>query len=130
MPQVSIPIIDQLIHPSFALLSRVALPANPYTGFFTAVPPQGPLAFTYGIVLKTSVVPIKWGLRLGYPQRYEPALAEVASTYTDLNGLAIIQQVEDANYDDYIYFWREPLPTLVSIYMMPGISLDLYWMQT
>jgi hypothetical protein len=130
LPQVAIPIIDQLIHPSFALLTRVALAVNPYSSFLAIAPPQGPTAFTYGIVFKVHTVPAKWGLTLGSPDTYRPRIAQVSTRYTDLSALGIIQQVEDVTYDDQIYFWLEPLPSLVVVFFEPGVALDLYWMQT
>jgi hypothetical protein len=130
VPQVSIPIIDQLVHPSFALLTRVALPANPYSVFLAIAPPQGISALTYGCTFKVHTVPPKWGLTLGAPDVYEPPIAQVSTRYTDLSSLGIIQQVEYVQYDDQVYFWQEPLPTLLVVYFAPGVSLDLYWMQT
>jgi hypothetical protein len=128
---VTIPIIDQLVHPALGLLSRVALPANPYNTFLAVAPPQNPLvALTYGILLNVSFVPPAWGLRLGAPDEYDPPLAQITSHYLDLTGFDLIQQVEHMGWTNYAYLWVEPLPALVTIYMQPGVQLDAYWLQT
>lgn len=131
MPSVSVPIIDQLVHPSIALLSRVAVPGNPFSGFTVLAPPQNPLiALTYGICFKINHAPPEWGHRGTFPVRYEDGFATVVSNYQDLGGLDVIKQLEVMEFDAQIYFWDEPLPLLVSIDIQPGWLLDLFYMQT
>jgi len=131
MPQVSIPIIDQLAHPSIGLLTRVALPANPYAGPFQAfVPPVTLLAITYGIYFRVHTVPPQWGRDISFPVQYSPPFAKASVTYTDLSGILVIRQVTHIDYDDQDLFWDEPLPTTVNIYIQPGWTLDLFWAQT
>jgi hypothetical protein len=132
MPSVQIPIIDQLVHPSFGLLTRVAVPGNPLAGPFIALaPPQNPLvALTYGVVLKVHTVGAFHGHDISSPDEFEPALGKIAVHYTDLSGLDIIQQVERWTYTNQVYFWNEALPTLWTLYMAPDVTADLFWMQT
>jgi hypothetical protein len=131
MPGISIPIIDQLTSPSLGLLSRVALPANPYTSFQAFAPPQNILLhLTYGMVFKVQFVPAGWGLTPGAPTVYTPRLAQACVHYTDHSGFDIVQQVTDITYDAQVFIWREPLPALISIYMDPGVTLNLFWLQT
>jgi hypothetical protein len=132
MPSVSLPIIDQLVHPSFSLLTRVAFPANPYSGPFIAVtPPQNALiALTYGVAMKINSVGAFHGRDVSFPVQYTPYLGKVAVSYTDLSALGITKQVEFWTYDDQVYFWDDPLPTLWTLYLAPDVTANLYYMQT
>jgi hypothetical protein len=132
VPFLNIPIIDQLVHPSIGLLSRVAVPGNPQAGPFIAVaPPQNPLiALTYGVVLRINIVGAKHGRDVSFPIVYDPPLGRIAVSYTDLSGLQIIRQVTDWLYDDQDFMWEEPLPALVTVYTQPDVSLNLFWLQT
>ena len=131
MPQVSIPIIDQLVHPSIGLLTRAAWPANPYSGpFVTGAPPQGPGALTYGVVLRIHTVGAFHGHDVSFPVQYDPVLGKMSCNYTDLSGLGVTQQVEEWTFDNQWYVWSEPLPALFSLYLSPDVAADLFWLQT
>lgn len=132
MPQVSIPIIDQLVHPSIGLLTRVALAANPYAGpLQNFAPPQNPLvALTYGVVLRIHSVGAFHGRDVSFPQQYDPPLGKMSSNYTDLSGFLVTKQVELWTFDNQWYVWDEPLPALWSVYLAPDVTVDLYWLQT
>lgn len=133
MPQVSIPIIDQLVHPSIGLLTRVAWPANPYSGpFVTAVPPQNALvALTYGVVLRINSVGADHDVDVSFPVEYtNPPLGKMCSHYTDLSGLGVVQQREWWTFDNQWYVWSEPLPALWSVYLAPDVTVNLFWLQT
>lgn len=132
MPQVSIPIIDQLVHPSIGLLSRVAVVGNPFAGPFIALaPPQNPLvALTYGVVLRIHSVGVDHGKDVSFPVEYDPPLGKMVSNYTDLSGFGVVQQRELWTFDNQWYVWTEPLPALWSIYLSPDVTVDLFWLQT
>lgn len=131
MPSVSIPIIDQLIHPSIGLLTRVAVPGNPFSGFVALAPPQNPLvALTYGICLRVNSVGIFHGRDVSVPVEYLPPLGKMASQYTDLSGFGVTQQVELWTFDNQWYVWSEPLPTLWTIYLQPDVTANLFYLQT
>jgi len=129
---VTIPIIDQLVHPSIGLLTRVAVPGNPQAGPFIALaPPQNPLvALTYGICLRIHQVGAFHGRDVGTPILFEPALGKMASQYTDLSGFGVTKQLELWTYDNQWYVWDEPLPALWTIYLQPDVIADLFYLQT
>lgn len=131
MPQVSIPIIDQLVHPSIGLLTRAAIPGNPQIPpFFAAVPPQSIFALTYGIVLRIHSVGAFHGRDVSFPVEYDPPLGKISSNYTDLGGNLVTQQVERWTFDNQWYVWNEPIPSLVTVYFAPDVTADLFWLQT
>jgi len=131
MPQVSIPIIDQLAHPSIGLLTRVAWPANPYSGpFITAAPPVSLSAITYGVVMRINSVAAAHGHDVSFPVEYKPPLGKAAVTYTDLSGVVLIRQVTPWTYDNQDLVWDEPLPTLFTLYLYPLVTVNLFWLQT
>lgn len=132
MPQISLPIINQLVHPSIGLLTRVAVPGNPQAGPFIAlVPPQNPLvALTYGVVLRINLVAAAHGRDVSFPVEFEPPLGKMASQYTDLSGLGVTKQIELWTFDNQWYVWDEPLPALWTVYLQPDVSVNLFWLQT
>lgn len=132
MASVSIPIIDQLVHPSIGLLTRVAVAGNPQAGPFIAIaPPQNPLvALTYGVVLRIHAVGAAHGHDVSFPVEFDPPLGKMCSEYTDLSGLGVTQQVELWTFDNQWYVWQEPLPALWTIYLQPDVQADLFWLQT
>lgn len=132
MPQISIPIIDQLVHPSIGLLTRAAVAGNPQAGpFISLAPPQTPLvALTYGVVLRIHSVGAFHGHDVSFPVQFEPPLGKMCSEYTDLSGTGVTQQVELWTYDNQWYVWTEPLPALWTIYLAPDVVVDLFWLQT
>lgn len=132
MPPISIPIIDQLIHPSIGLLTRVAVPGNPQAGPFVAVaPPQNPLvALTYGVVLRVHSVGAFHGRDVSQPIEFNPPLGKMSVLYNDLSGLAIVRQVTLWTFDNQNFMWDEPLPAAFQVYLQPDVSLDLFYLQT
>lgn len=132
MPQISIPIIDQLTHPSIGLLSRVAVAGNPQAGpFVSLAPPQNPLvALTYGVVLRIASVGVDHGRDVSFPIQFSPPLGKMVSSYQDLTGFGVVQQVELWTFDNQWYVWEEPLPALWSVYLAPDVTVNLFWLQT
>jgi len=127
---VPIPIIDQLIHPSLGLLTRVAYTGNPIIPpFGAAAPPYTLTAHTYGVVFKIHTVGASHGYDVGFPQVYFPKLGIAAVTYADLGSNAIIRQVTDITFDAQCLIWDEPLPGLLTVTPAPDVELDLYWLQ-
>lgn len=132
MPGVSIPIIDQLAHPSTGLLTRALEGVHgPGPLSFTLTPPQNPLvALTYGLTWSIFTAPIQWGKIIGNPDEYTPGFIQVTSVYTDLSGHDVFKQSERSGFDGGMYFWNEPLPTSILIHIQPGFTLTLQWEQT
>lgn len=132
MPPISIPIIDQLVHPSIGLLSRVAVPGNPQAGPFIALaPPQNPLvALTYGVVMRVHSVGAFHGRDVSSPIVFNPPLGRCSVLYNDLSGLAIIRQVTNWLYDNQDFVWDEPLPAAFTLYLQPDVVADLFYLQT
>lgn len=131
MPQVSLPIIDLLAHPPIGVLSRVAAPGNPYSGpLVTIAPPVGIGFATYGICLRIHSVGPGHGRDVSFPVEYDPPLGKMCTTFTDLSGFLVIQQVELWTFDDQWYVWNTPLPSLWSLYMQPDVTADLFLLQS
>jgi hypothetical protein len=131
MPGVSIPIIDQLVHPSIGLLTRAAFPANPYSGpFISLAPPVSALAITYGVVMRINSVAAGHGHDVSFPVQYTPPLGKACVTYNDLSGTFVIRQVVSWTYDNQDLVWDEPLPILFNLYLYPNTTVNLFWLQT
>jgi len=131
MPGLSLPIIDALVHPPIALLKRVALPANPYTNFQVLNPPQNAILYlTYGLKFQIHFVPPQYGHFGTFPVLYDDSLAIVTASYIDGSGFGTVRQLERITYTNQDFMWEEPLPSAVSVDIAPGVTFDLYWMQT
>jgi hypothetical protein len=132
MPGTQIPIIDQLIHPSYGLVSTVALPGNPYSpGSLALVPPQNPLsALTYGIHWSIATAGSERGYRLGFPLVYEDRVLQVAVDYTFLDTSVHIAEWADLFAEIGVWWWAEPLPAHLYVYIDPAVTLNLFYLQT
>src|SRR5205823_14738282 len=130
MPGVSIPIIDQLVHPSFGLITRNLI-AGSFSGSGTLTPPQNPLvALTYGLSWSFFTVPVHYGLIVGNPSGYNPPLLQLGVDYNDLAGHTFTHQVTWLPYDGSYYFWEESLPLALRYHLLPGVVATFYWLQT
>ncbi len=130
MPGISIPIIDQLTHPAFGLITRVPI-GGTFSGSGTLTPPQNPLvALTYGLSWSFFTVPVHYGLIVGNPDGYNPPLLQLGVDYNDLSGHTFTHQVVWEPYDGSYYFWDEPLPLALRYHLLPGGVTTFYWLQT
>jgi hypothetical protein len=132
VPGTSIPIIDQLVHPSYGIVSAVAISGNPRAaGTYTLVPPQNPLvALTYGFKVTIDTVAAKRGFRPGAVDVFEDRLWQVAVDYTYLDGGIRISEWHDYFTERDIFWWAEPLPTHLYVTVDPAVSLNFFWLQT
>ena len=132
MPGVSIPIIDQLVHPSYGLVSAVAVAGNPHApGSYAFTPPQNPLvALTYGFKVSIDTVAIHRGKRSGVVDVYEDRLWQVAVDYTYLDGGIRVSEWHDYYTERDIFWWQEPLPSHLYVYVDPAVTLNFYYLQT
>jgi hypothetical protein len=132
MPGVSIPIIDQLVHPSYGLVSAVALAGNPRgPGTYTLVPPQNVLiALTYGFKVSIDTVAAGRGYKIGVVDEYEDRLWQAAVDYTYLDGGIRISEVHDYFTERDIFWWAEPLPSHLYVYVDPAVTLNFFYLQT
>lgn len=131
MPNVTIPIIDMLLHPPLGVLSRSADPANPQAGPFVALaPPSFGLFPAYGCVLMVHSVGAFHGRDVSFPIEFDPPLGKIAVNYTDLGGSVIVQQLSLWTYSSQPVLWDIPLPSLFTAYLSPDVVLDLFWLHT
>lgn len=131
MPGVSIPIIDQLVHPSYGLVSAVPFVFNPFPhGSYVLTPPQGVSALTYGFKVSIATVAAARGLRRGVVDVYEDRLWQVAVDYAYLDGGVRISEWHDYFTERDIFWWAEPLPSHLYVYVDPAVTLNFFWLQT
>jgi hypothetical protein len=132
MPGVSIPIIDQLVHPSYGLVSTVALPGNPYSpGSLVLVPPQNALiALTYGIHWSIGTVASGRGYKIGTPNVFDDRVLQLAVDYTFLGGAVHIAEWVDLYAEIGVWWWSEALPSHLYVQIDPALTLNLFYLQT
>jgi hypothetical protein len=132
MPGVTIPIIDQLVHPSYGLVSAVAIAGNPHgPGTTVLVPPQNPLvALTYGFKVTIDTVAPFRGKRPGVVDVFEDRLWQGAVDYTYLDGGIRISEWHDYFTERDIFWWAEPLPSHLYVYVDPAVTLNFFYLQT
>lgn len=128
---VDLGVITALAHPPLGLLSRVAVPGNPFSGPFVSLAPPVGLGFaTYGVCLRINSVAPQHGHDVSFPVEYDPPLGKMATTFTDLSGLLVVQQVERWTFDDQWYVWQTPLPSLWTLYLYPNVTVNLFYLQS
>lgn len=132
MPGISIPIIDQLVHPSYGLISENLIAGGPFgPGSYTFAPPQNPLvALTYGFKVAINTVGIQRGLNIGVVDTFEDRLWQVAVDYAYLDGSISISEWHDYYTERDIFWWQEPLPSHLYVYVDQAVSLNFFWLQT
>jgi hypothetical protein len=133
VPGVSIPIIDQLVHPSYGLVSAVAIVGGPFgpAASYTFVPPQNVLsALTYGFKVTIDTVAAHRGKRVGIVDVYEQRLFQVAVDYTYLDGGIRISEWHDYFTERDIFWWAEALPSHLYVYVDPAVTLNFFYLQT
>lgn len=132
MPGVSIPIIDQLVHPSYGLVSAVLIPGGPFgNGSYVFTPPQNPLvALTYGFKVSINTVAVKRGKKAGVVDTYEDRLWQAAVDYTYLDGGIRISEFHDYFTERDIFWWQEQLPSHLYVYVDPAVTLNFFYLQT
>ena len=132
MPGITIPIIDQLVHPSYGIVSANLIAGGPFNpGTYVLVPPQNALVvLTYGFkVAIASLAPFR-GRRLGVVDVFEDRLWQVAVDYTYLDGGIRISEWHDYFTERDIFWWAEPLPSHLYVAVDPAASLNFFWLQT
>jgi len=132
VPGISIPIIDQLVHPSYSLVSAVAIAGGPFgPGSYTYVPPQNILvALTYGFKVSIDTVAIDRGVTPGVVDVYEDRLWQVAVDYTYLDGGIRISEWHNYYTERDVFWWAEALPSHLYVHVDPAVTLNFFWMQT
>lgn len=129
---VDIPIIDQLIHPSYVLMSHNALPGNPYgPGSIVLTPPfvLG-VAFTYGLKVELNTAGAQRGRKLGVVDKMEDRIAQLAVDYTFLGGVTSITEVHDVFFVHDVWFWSQAAPSHLYVLVDPAVTLNLFYCQT
>lgn len=132
MPGTSIPIIDQLVHPSYGIVSAVEIAGGPYgPGSYTFTPPQNPVvALTYGFKVSLDTVGVSRGKYVGIVDVYSERLWQVAVDYEYLDGGIRISEWHDYFTERDIFWWAEPLPSHLYVYVDPAVTLNFFWLQT
>lgn len=124
-------IIEALAHPPLGVLNRVAVPGNPQAGpFISLAPPIGVGFATYGVCLRINSVSPGHGHDVSFPVEYRPALGKMCTTYTDLSGALVVQQVELWTFDDQWYVWNTALPSLWNLFLYPNVTVNLFYLQS
>jgi hypothetical protein len=132
MPQISVPIIDVLLHPPLGLLQRELI-----TGLIS-----GPTDLTrntgnlapfdnvnaYGLTWSFFTVPAEFGLTLGSPIVYEERMVQVSTVHTDFAGHDIISEYHGFSVEGIYWMWENPGPTRVHVEVAPGLSIQAYWL--
>jgi len=127
---ITLPVVDQFIHPAIGLLSRAIIPGL-FSGDGSLTPPQNPIiALTYGLTWSFFTVPPGLGYTVGNPNVYRDGLLQLASTYALADGHIVTLQVEWMRTDGGCYLWNEPLPDSVLYHIWPGLEVVFEWLQT
>lgn len=130
MPQVSTPIIDALLHPPLGLLSFALIGNQLGQSTHTYNPPQGPLAFTYGLQWSIVAVDPGIGFQIGAIEVYYDPIIQVLAHYHTFDGTLVIGEWHWFYSEGDLWFWEAPLPTDIEVYVPPGFELSLAWLQT
>lgn len=128
MPDIDLPIVQQLLHPPVTLLRR-ELVTGLFSGSGSLTRAAGPIGVNaFGLSWDFFTVPAGFGFTLGVPVIYEERMLNLAAIHSSLDGHAFVSEYH-AFYADGIYWqWENSFPTRVDYDIAPGVSLVFHWL--
>jgi len=129
---VDIPIIDQLVHPSYLLMSHVAVAGNPRgPGSIVLIPPFNlGVAFTYGLKVELNSAAPARGRKIGVVDVMEDRVCQLAVDYTFLGGVVSITEIHEVFAVHDVWFWSQAVPSHLYVLVDPAVTVNLFYLQT
>ena len=138
-------VIDFLLVPQLGELDAVLDVNGPYYGgtswtFTTfndgsviwSVSASGGVAVQFN-----GAIPAHLGLKVGYDDgasiqtdQFDFRLVQLVVMHQLHSGQWVVSQLEDIYTLPFVVRWTEALPGKIGLYVLPGVSVDLYYLQT
>lgn len=132
MPQISVPLVDLLLHPPLGALDReliVGLISGPtnLTRNTGQLPPFDQVN-AYGLSWSFVTIPAGFGSQPGSPIVYEERMVQASTVHTDHGGHDLISEFHAFQSEGIYWLWDNPGPTRVHVEVAPGLSIQAYWL--
>lgn len=129
MPDVTVPIIQTILHPPLGVMGLEHLPTAPFTGGSYAIDrPRGPLRVdAYGLFWSVSAAALGTGNIPGLVTEWEDRVVEIGVIHQMLDGTFVYSQRLATNLDAGFVLWEEALPYGIDLVVGPPFLVDFYW---
>lgn len=132
MPDVTIPIISNIIHPPLGVLRRDILPgiyagSGDLTRATGALPPFNNVN-AYGLAWSVFSIPIGYGFVLGDPVYFDERLVQLSTIHADFEGHELVSEYHDFHVEGIYWLWENAGPSRIHYEISPGVQLVLYWL--
>ena len=136
-------IIQQFLHPPVGVLTSLLDGNGPYSGIVTltnwddAGTPRS-VTDSYGVLTQVTVIPPELGFSNGWVhlsdpvtgEEYEKRLVQIVVQHQLLLGGAFVTtQLLDSHMLSDMVLWEEAFPGRIGLYVLPGVSVDLYFLR-
>jgi len=146
MPDISVGVIDQFLHPPIGALSPHLDYHGPYSGLetitqwsITAGPvfTDIPVANTFGVMLNINgAIPAGWGFTNGWVSPdtlydeaiYDERICQLVIQHQFLSGAWISTQIVEVHSFPIAIVWDIALPGRVGLLVAPGLAVDLFFL--
>jgi len=137
-------IIDYAFSPATGFLNPHLDTAGPYGAgnhTLTTWTPAGfgaqPVSATFGVTLQfNGAIPAHLGLQIGYDDgglivtdRFDLTLVQLVVQHQFAGGACVVTQLEEVHILPSTRRWVEALPGRVGLHVLPGISVDLFYLR-
>jgi hypothetical protein len=146
MPDISVGIVEQFLHPPIGLLTPHIDYLGPYSGLNTLTEwgttpgptiVHGSVTDTFGIeVTIFGAIPAGYGFTNGWvspdglydESTYDQRLCQVVVQHQFLGGAWITTQIIDVHSFPLVALWDVSLPGRVGLLVAPGLEVDLFYL--
>lgn len=122
---------DFIAHPPLALIKTEAI-NPPRTGKGRLIHPNFPNedfgVTAYGITWFVNEAPPGIGTIDGNPLTFRSRILQLATIFDLTDGTQWIDEETEWNMHQVLYFWRRLLPTYVDYAILPGVTVQFYWL--
>jgi len=132
-------VIEQFLHPPLQVLTPYVDTNAPYSGNVTLTNwSGGAIANTFGVIANVpGPIPSELGYTIGWepggsPQggsEYEERLFQLVVQHQLASSAWVTTQVIDSHHLGVTVLWDVALPGRLGIYTLPGLSVDLFFLQ-
>jgi hypothetical protein len=123
----NVPLGSLLVHPPLGLTRVDATPIC-RTGDGYLEGDSGLFPSIYGLWWEFTVVPPGVGTEAGATVLYEQRMVQLQTVHT-INGLDVVTEIVEANYDRVVWLWAEAKPTRIEYAILPGVEVCFHYVR-
>ena len=129
MPDVSVGVIQQFLHPPVQLCRLEFIPGSPFFGgSYTVSRPAGPVGVdAFGIWYSLTLERAGAGFTFGNVRIFDDRVVQLTVDHTMRDGSLVVTQRMEGFAEFDLLMFEEAVPTDVRVTVTQGFGVDLYW---